>query len=364
MASRLSRVALAALTAALVTSSAVGARRAVPPRLTDAEFWNLIKTMSEPDGVFPSENLVSDEMIYADVVPALLARPKDQGVYLGVGPEQNFTYISALQPPMAFILDIRRGNLHLQLLYKALFELSSDRSDFVSRLFVKPRPGNLSEASSAADIMQAYWNVNTDLAAVFDQRQREVHDLLVNTHHGSLSQADLDGIAHVYHQFYWFGPSIMWAMPAGSRLPGNPRFKELLEQRDAQSQELSFLSSESRFAVVKSLESRNLVVPVVGDFAGPSALRSVGTYIRDRGAQVGVFYVSEVEAYLAPDGKWPTFCANLATLPVNGRSALVRPALKFGLPKTFDGLSPSLVAALTSPASRLAPIAAETAACR
>ena len=64
-------------------------------------------------------------------------------MYLGVGPEQNFTYIAAMRPRMAFITDIRRGNLHLQLMYKALFELSADRAEFVSRLFTKPRPAGL-----------------------------------------------------------------------------------------------------------------------------------------------------------------------------------------------------------------------------
>ena len=55
-------------------------------------------------------------------------------------PEQNFTYIAALKPKMAFIIDIRRGNLQLHLMYKALFELSSDRADFIFRLFSRKRP--------------------------------------------------------------------------------------------------------------------------------------------------------------------------------------------------------------------------------
>ena len=58
-----------------------------------------------------------------------------------MGPEQNFTYIAALEALIAFVIDIRRGNLHLQLMYKALFELSADRAEFFSRLFTKPRAG-------------------------------------------------------------------------------------------------------------------------------------------------------------------------------------------------------------------------------
>ena len=61
-------------------------------------------------------------------------------MYLGVGPEQNFTYIVALRPKLAFIVDIRRGNMNEHLLYKAFIELSADRADFLSRLFARPRP--------------------------------------------------------------------------------------------------------------------------------------------------------------------------------------------------------------------------------
>ena len=64
-------------------------------------------------------------------------------MYLGVGPEQNFPYIIALKPGMAIIFDMRRGNLHEHLLYKAMFELSNDRADFLSRLFSRARPAGL-----------------------------------------------------------------------------------------------------------------------------------------------------------------------------------------------------------------------------
>ena len=55
---------------------------------------------------------------------------KPGGVYLGVGPDQNFTYILALQPKIAFIIDIRRQNMLQHLMYKALIEISKDRADF------------------------------------------------------------------------------------------------------------------------------------------------------------------------------------------------------------------------------------------
>src|SRR5262249_3864120 len=96
----------------------------LPSRLEDDEFWRIVTSFSERAGTFPSDNLLSNERAFQDVIPELTGR-SFPGVYLGVGPEQNFTYIAALKPQMAFIVDVRRGNLDLHLMYKALFELSS-----------------------------------------------------------------------------------------------------------------------------------------------------------------------------------------------------------------------------------------------
>src|SRR5881409_1020163 len=123
----------------------------LPTELTDEEFWRLSSEVSEPDGNFRSDNLLSNESYFQFVIPKLKEMTLEDRVYMGVGPEQNFTYIAALKPRMAFILDIRRGNLELQLMYKALFELSADRAEFVSRLFARERPKSLGPTSTARD---------------------------------------------------------------------------------------------------------------------------------------------------------------------------------------------------------------------
>src|SRR6185295_4010593 len=95
----------------------------VPQRLTDAAFWKLSQDASEPGGYFRAQditNLTSNELWFQYVIPDLARRAPQGGVYLGVGPEQNYTYIAALRPKMAVIFDIRRGNLDLQLMYKAI----------------------------------------------------------------------------------------------------------------------------------------------------------------------------------------------------------------------------------------------------
>src|SRR5688500_7600130 len=170
--------------------------RALPDRLSDAEFWKLIGDVSEPGGYFRSDNFLSNETAFQTVIPTLVEKTKRGTVYLGVGPEQNFTYIAALQPKMAVIFDIRRGNLHMQLLYKALFEISADRAEFVSRLFSKPRPAKLDTTVTVDSLFGAYWWVPTD-SALYRRNLAAVKDHLVKQHGFALSADDLAGITYV-----------------------------------------------------------------------------------------------------------------------------------------------------------------------
>src|SRR5262245_20529603 len=181
----------------------------LPARLTDQEFWGIVSTMSEPNGFFRSDNLLSNELGYQRVIPELLRNTKPGQVYLGVGPEQNFTYIAATKPAMVFIIDIRRGNLDLHLMYKAIFELSADRADFVSRLFARKRPDGLTSSSTAQEIFAAFEHVDpTD--DLYNQNLKAIHDDLTQKHGFDLSTLDLAGIDYVYKAFRMYGPGLQY----------------------------------------------------------------------------------------------------------------------------------------------------------
>src|SRR5262249_36286681 len=149
-------------------------------------------------------NLTSNELWFQRVVPDLISRTHPGNVYLGVGPEQNYTYIAAVKPAIAIIFDIRRGNMLLQLMYKAIFELSKDRADFVAMLFSKPRPAGLSARSTVADLFGAFGNVPTS-DELYAQNLKAIDDNLTKTHHLPLSAQDISGIQYVFHSFYWSG---------------------------------------------------------------------------------------------------------------------------------------------------------------
>src|SRR5205814_2464991 len=130
--------------------------------IRDDAFWNMVTNMSEPDGQFRYENFISNELQFQYVIPSLKATTHPGGVYLGVGPEQNFTYIVALEPKIAFITDIRRQNMLELMLYKAFFEQSADRADFMSRLFARKRPSSVTANSTVEELFSAFHDVRPD----------------------------------------------------------------------------------------------------------------------------------------------------------------------------------------------------------
>jgi hypothetical protein len=250
---------------------------------------------------------------------------------MGVGPEQNFTYIAALKPAMAIIVDVRRGNLDMHLMYKALFEMSTDRADFVSRLFSRRRPEGLTAASDVRAIFQAYAQAYAAVPPddkLFEDNLKSIIDRLTKTHGFALDPEDEPGIRYIYEYFARYGPELTYWMSSGGGGRGgfrnSPTYADLMVSTDGAGVLRSYLASEEHFATLKSLETRNLLVPVVGNFAGPKALRAVGAWVKAHNGLISAFYLSNVEQYLNMDGIWMDFCANAARLPIDENSQFIR----------------------------------------
>jgi hypothetical protein len=346
-------VLLCAVTAVVAVPRVAPAqpRRSVADSITDREFWRLFTTMSEEGGAFPSENFVSNEKTYQYVIPTLQRTLTPNGVYLGVGPEQNFTYIVNLKPRMAVIFDIRRENALLHLMYKALFELSASRAEFVARLFSRPPPlpRSIDRSATAAGIFaSAMMTPPSDSA--FDATWSAIVDRLRVRHGFALSDADVASLRHAFRAFFEAGPDISYAYrlgaPPPSVTPYHVTFAQLQSLTNADSVNMAFLATETHYQWLRAFEARNLVVPVVGDFAGPKAIRAVGDYVRQRGAIVTALYTSNVEQYLFNGfGAETRFYRNVETLPIDSTSSFIR-AVPVGV--TMDKAGPSTVGAFMS----------------
>ena len=289
-----------------------------PTPIGDADFWRLVNDLSETGGTFPQQ-LMSNEDSAQAVIPALKQTASPGGVYLGVGSEQNFTYIAALHPRLAFIVDIRRENVLEMLMYKALFELSPDRGTFVSRLFSRPRPDGLDGTTSVATLFERYATVPAT-AVQLDENTRAVMQTLLQGRNIPLTAEQQTTIGSMMERFSAAGPG---ALKGYGDL--NPAFADLMTATDFEGHQQSFLASEESYRTVRALQQQNLIVPVTGDFAGDKALRSLGEYLKAHQARVQVFYLSNVERYLFEQGAHGRqFYANVLALPLESGAVFVR----------------------------------------
>jgi hypothetical protein len=102
-------------------------------------------------------------------------------------------------------------------------------------------------------------------------------------------------------------------------------YAQMMVATDQAGGQQSYLASEDNFKIVQRIEQQNLVLPIVGDFAGEKALLSIGRYLKERNTIVNVFYVSNVERYLFEQGDHgKRFYANASTLPLDASSTFIR----------------------------------------
>jgi len=331
------------------------AKPGLPERLSDADFWKLASDISEPGGFFRiTDNYTSNEREVGILFTMLREQKVRGGVYMGVGPEQNFSYMAAIQPAMAFIVDIRRQAIMQHLMFKAVFELAPDREDFISLLFAKPRPASLEKKDKARSIQQiweAYFPVQQDFT-LRTKNYTRLSEHITKTHKFELTAEEQRMFDDVFQAFYSYGPLISTrGSGSGGRGGSGVTFQDLTgEAYDTNGVPQSFLSTDDHYQTIRSLHLKNLIVPVSGDFGGPQAIRAIGAWLKSRGGTVSAYYVSNVEQYLFQDGKAAAFYQNVGTLPLNAASVFIRPYSmrnrgSIGASQSLCGISAFLAAA-------------------
>ena len=302
-----------------------GAQRSAATPTTRQSLAGLIASLSEPGGYFDTDNLISNERSYLHVVPMLrsLARQAgDNGVYLGVGPDQNFSYIAHLRPTLAILIDIRRDNMLLHLLFKALFSEAVTRASYLALLTGRSEPAVARDASIESLVRlvdQARPLGVTELGRVQARLQKVIDGFGV-----PLSDADRATIARFHRRFIEAGLSLQFNSTGRPPQYDYPTYRDLLLEADRDALRRSFLANEDDFQFVKTLHGRDRIVPIVGDLAGRSALANVGRYLDASELRVAAFYTSNVEFYLFRNGSAQAFIANLARLPRQPGSVIVR----------------------------------------
>jgi hypothetical protein len=295
------------------------------PRSQAPAFAARIAALSEPGGYFDTDNLISNERSYLHVVSDLTARRVRGGAYVGVGPDQNFSYIAAVRPSIAFIVDIRRDNLLLHLLFKALFDLAPTRVEYLALLTGRPPPSPLAGwDATAIDGIVAYLDRTPPAApAAIEALRARVRGRL-QAFGVPLSAADLATIARFHQRFIDAGLSLQFNSSGRAPQRGYPTYRDLARERDRDGAQRSFLAAEDAFQFVRTLQAGDRVVPVVGDLSGPTAVAAIGATLARENLRLSAFYVSNVEFYLFRDGTFGRFVANLGRLPLAPHAVVIR----------------------------------------
>jgi hypothetical protein len=303
----------------------LGQAHAITERVqTGPTFAAHVASLSEAGGYFDTDNLISNERSYLEVIPDLRRASGRGGAYVGVGPDQNFSYIAAVRPSIAFIIDIRRDNLLLHLLFKALFHVSRTRVDYLARLVGRPVPLKLDgwRDASIERVVSYIDGVKPEPRSTEALRAR-VMDTIARFGI-PLSREDADTIDRFHRRFVAAGLDLRFH--SSGRLPQNdyPTYRELLLTKDPEGRAGNYLADEDAFQAVKALQMRDLVIPVVGNLSGPSAMAAIGKLLTERREPLAAFYSSNVEFYLFGDGTFRDFTANLRRIPHTSRSVIIR----------------------------------------
>jgi len=333
-------LALTALIGALPEPPALQGERGGGARETAipaAEFSRIIGEFSETGGYFRSDNLVSNETAYLHVVDQLRELGISGGAYLGVGPEQNFTYIAKIRPRIAFIVDIRRQAVIQHLMYKALFHLAETRAEFLSLLFSRPLTGAAAPGPDAsAEEMVAYFARAAPDNLAYRRNLARIRTTVIRDFRIAIDAQDQASLDYVYGAFRDEGLDLRYQSGGFSGRYGGyghparfgwgyfPSLRDLILMRDRHGKPGNFLASRGDYEFLRSLHESNRIIPIVGDFAGRKALAAVTAYLKAHGLAVTAFYTSNVEQYLFRNGTFDAFAGNVAALPATPNSILIR----------------------------------------
>jgi hypothetical protein len=249
---------------------------------------------------------------------------------VGVGPDQNFSYIARVRPRYAFILDIRRQNMLQHLLFAALLARADDPYQYLCLLFSRSCPSTTPEGARRGIelTLQAVERAPSS-EATFAANLKAVYHHIGGPLQLSLRAEDRGHIHNIYRTFFEEQAELRFST-FGRPASYHPTFRRLLMARSPSGRFGSFLDSPEDYRFVRDLSRSQRIVPVVGDFGGPHALRAIGGWVRAHGLTVSAFYTSNVEFYLMRNHAFERFVANLRELPSRPESVLIRACFDYG----------------------------------
>jgi hypothetical protein len=313
------------LAAAALLGFASPAARAQQRPTADSSFAGVVARLSEPGGYFDSDNIITNEGSYLQIASQLQKVGVHGGVYIGVGPDQNFSYIALIRPHVALMLDIRRDNMLEHLLFKSLFAMARNRLEYLCLLFGKPLPKDV-DAWTGRPVQELVAYLNTtktdSLAAA---ATRAASNERIRRYAVPLDAHDRQVLDQYRAAFVDEGLDTRYSSIGRNNRSDYPSFGMLMLETDRAGRQISYLADESAFQFVRSMQASDRIIPVVGNVAGDKAVKAIALYAAERHLIVSAFYLSNVEQYLmGRDGGFDTYARNVGALPRDSTSVIIR----------------------------------------
>lgn len=293
------------------------------PKISNEDFRRMLRDISEYGGYFPSDNWVSNEITYLNVLGALEENEIKGGVYIGVSADQNFTYINAIKPELVFIVDIRNQNRMQHLFYKSAFELSETRAEFFSMIFSKPLDPdiNLNKDGNIAEIVDYFYGAPSDRTLLEENKEKIVDHLATKFGIEVLGRDNAD-LMYVMTTLFMYNMRITYNGPQRSWYPTMGR---LLQMVSIDGNYQSIFNSNEDYRYIRNMHLQNKILPVTGDFGGSGALQMIAEFLKEHNLTVTAYYTSNVEQYLLQRrASWIGWLDNVKNLPITDKTVFIR----------------------------------------
>ena len=317
----LRRCVVTVVLTAVLACSGVAADRIQPP----STFAQQITALSEPEGYFDTDNLISNESSYQQVLPELRRTRRFTAAPTWVSGRTRTSHTSrrrALRSPSSSTS-------------AATIFCCTSCSRRCSRSHVPASTTSRSSSAAPCPPRSSAWR-----AAPVDRLVSYVDApalrLPPSTHCGrgstppspavgvTLSAEDLRTIDRFHRRFIEEGVSLRFQSTGRPPRSYYPTYRRASDRHGWIRPSGQLPRLRRRVPVSERSPGPRQVIPVVGDLSGPSAIAAIGKLLGVRRIEVSAFYVSNVEFYLFGEGAFPRYITNLGRLPHAGNSVIIR----------------------------------------
>ena len=277
----------------------------------------------KPVGPASADNLMTNEDSIASVVDEIDSKVPAGQVYLGVGPDQNFTLMTHARPAAGFIIDYRRKNQLLHFLHQALLQISESRIEYLENFWARPfsGPRHHQMQLSAEGFMAGFDKVEID-----QRKLREVQEKVrveIGRWH-ELSPDELNEIARIQARLAGPGPEARFLA-----LKMYPTIRQMITGPSRSGKPGHWLADDESYATMRQLSLSGQIYPIAGDWAanaegGETVFSKLAAHLRQESRQVGCYYISDVEFFVFRSGRFSDYLANLALLPWHPGAVVIR----------------------------------------